>query len=78
MESVVDNHLETTLGASYKDLAAAKEEDNASRTTDLILFIILILGIFSCSLLILFRTAVSVQSKREAIKQFQAQQPITQ
>lgn len=43
MDKVIENHLSNNLGSAYKDLAATKEEDNAARTTDIVLFVISII-----------------------------------
>lgn len=67
MDKIIDAHLETELGGAYKDLAAAKEEDNASRASDYILFSILMVSIVAGCLLIFFRLSLNSVAVREAL-----------
>lgn len=67
MDKIIDAHLETELGSAYKDLAAAKEEDNAARASDYILFSILMVSIVAGCLLIFFRLSLNYVAVREAL-----------
>lgn len=67
MDKIIDAHLEAELGGAYKDLAAAKEEDNAARASDYILFSILMVSIVAGCLLIFFRLALNSVAVREAL-----------
>ena len=69
MDKIIDAHLETELGGAYKDLAAAKEEDNAARASDYILFCILVMSITASCLLIFFRLMLNAIAAREAQNQ---------
>lgn len=68
MDKVVETHLEKELGnAVYKELAAAREEDNAARVNDCILFSILLISIVFGCLFIFLRISLNPRAVREAL-----------
>lgn len=74
MDKIIDAHLETELGEAYKDLAAAKEEDNAAHASEYILFYIIMASIASSCLLIFFRLWLNTVASREAQNQLKKAQ----
>lgn len=68
MEDLIKTHLENELGVAYKELAAAKEEDNGARASDCILFFILLVSILFGCFFILLRLSLNPRSVREAVQ----------
>lgn len=68
MDKVVEAHLEKELrGVVYKELAAARKEDNAARAGDCILFSILLVSIVFGCLSIFLRISLNPRAVREAL-----------
>lgn len=68
MDKVIEAHLEEELGGfAYKELVAAREEDNASRASDYILFSILLVSIVFGCLFIFLRISLNPRAVREAL-----------
>ena len=64
----IRSHLQTELGPSYKDLAAAAERDNATRASDKAFFYILLISIFSASVLVFYRLWVHTKVRQQTLK----------
>lgn len=68
MDKVVESHLEKELGSvAYKELAAAREKDNAARASDYILFSIMLVSIVFGCLFIFLRISLNPRAVREAL-----------
>ena len=68
MDKVIEAHLERELGGEiYKELAAAREEEKAARTSDYILFSILWVSIVFGCLFIFLRISLNPRAVREAL-----------
>lgn len=64
----IRSHLINELGAAYKDLATAKEEDKAAKASDRFLFSILLVSIVFGCLLIFFRIRLNSEAGKEAFE----------
>ncbi len=68
MDKIVEAHLEMEKGVvAYKELAAAREEENAVRASDYILFSILLISIVFGCLFIFLRISLNPRAVREAL-----------
>nr|BDT63244.1 MAG: wsv293a-like protein [Hemigrapsus takanoi nimavirus]GBG35328.1 wsv293a-like protein [Hemigrapsus takanoi nimavirus] len=68
MDKVVEVHLGKELGGVVdKELAAAREEDNAARASDYILFSILLVSIVFGCLFIFLRISLNPRAVRETL-----------
>ena len=64
----IRSHLINELGAAYKDLAAAKEEDNAAKASEVFLFSVLLVSIVFACLLIFFRIGLNSEAGKETLE----------
>lgn len=64
----IRSHLINELGAAYKDLAAAKEEDKVAKARADFLFSILLVSIVLGCLLIFFRIRLNSEAGKEALE----------
>lgn len=68
MNEAIEAHLEKELGGvAYKELVTAREEDNAARARDYILFSILLVSIVFGCLFIFLRISLNPRAVREAL-----------
>ena len=68
MDKVIEAHLKRELGGDvYKELAAAREDDNAARASDYILFSILWVSIVFGCLFIFLRISLNNTAVRKAL-----------
>lgn len=68
MDKVVETHLEKELGGvAYKELVAVREEVNAARARDYILFSITLVSIVFGCLFIFLRISLNPRAVREAL-----------
>ncbi len=68
MDKIIEGHLEKELGGvAYKELTAAREEDNAARASDYILFLVLLVSIVFGCLFIFLRISLNRRAVREAL-----------
>ncbi len=68
MDKIIEGHLEKELGGdAYKELAAVREEDNAARASDYIIFLVLLVSIVFGCLFIFLRISLNPRAVREAL-----------
>ena len=63
----IQNHLKTELGPAYKDLAAAKERDNALQASDQVLFIVLLVSIVVTGGLVIYRLWLHAKIRQQTL-----------
>ena len=68
IRELIKSHCKTELGQSYTDLAAAAERDNATRASDKAFFYILLISIFTASILVFYRLWVHTKVRQQTLK----------